>query len=87
MSEKETPCVVKTAELRVFTPRPPETKVNEHWVELLEEALARAKAGETWGGAVIESSAENAQHALAGIKNRWEFVGHLHKIIEMTLEK
>lgn len=62
-------------------PKPP-TEVNGEWVTLLEEALAAAKDGTCLGGAIVQDFGGSASHATIGIKNRWEFVGHLMKLVD-----
>ena len=51
--------------------------VDEKIITLLQEAIERAKTGETTGVIVIESSTKTARWANAGKYDRFELAGYL----------
>jgi hypothetical protein len=52
-------------------------EVDENIVMLLQQALERAKTGETTGVIVVESSTKTARWANAGKYDRFELAGYL----------
>lgn len=56
------------------------------WIELLEDALTRAKTGEVTGGALIESRKDTIRTVHVNLKNKFEFAGLLQNVIRNLLE-
>lgn len=66
--------------------KPPKPEVNEDLVEILEDALARAKTGEINAGAIIVSDNECNYVTTAGIQNKWNFIGRLEHLKHTLLQ-
>jgi hypothetical protein len=73
--------------LRKGPPPPPEVQKNAAAIRLLEEALQRAKDGESHGVMVVEMVEGFAQFDFAEIDDAFTVAGHLQYLIQLLLNE
>lgn len=72
-----------TAKLHLLPKQEPDSLV----VEFLQDALARAKAGETRGVLLVEQDAGGTRYSVSNLDNRMEVIGMLtHAAFKMQTD-